>query len=410
VTGKLVFVNRYFHPDQSATSQLLTDLTRGLAARGFDVHVVCSRQLYDDPSARLPSREALCGVQVHRVVTTRFGRTGLWGRAMDYASFYVSCAAELLRCVGRNDVLVAKTDPPLLSFVAAPIAKLKRAALVNWQQDVFPEVAAVLGANPFPAWLCHVLGRLRDDTLRVAHRNVVISERMSEYFVSRGIPAASIRRIENWTDDDAVRVKPTAASKLRAQLELAGRFVVGYSGNLGRAHEFETLLSAAEALRDDPTFVFLMVGGGAKMVELENAVRVRKLQNFRFLPYQPRESLEDSLAAADVHLVSLRPALEGLILPSKVYGILAAGRPLLFIGDPDGDVGRLVERADCGRVIGVGDGAALTRVLRSLNEDPIEVLRMGANAREVLRREYSAQSAFERWARLLDEVGQPRDL
>ena len=132
IARRVVFVNRYYDPDQSATSQMLTDLAKGLAANGFDVHVVSSRQLYDDPGTRLAPDETLFGVRVHRVATTRFGRNRLLGRAVDYASFYVTCAIMFLKLLRRGDVLVAKTDPPLLSILAAPIAKTKRAALINW--------------------------------------------------------------------------------------------------------------------------------------------------------------------------------------------------------------------------------------------------------------------------------------
>jgi colanic acid biosynthesis glycosyl transferase WcaI len=404
VSRRIVFVNRYYDPDQSATSQMLTDLAKGLAARGFDVHVVSSRQLYDDPGTRLAPNETLSGVRVHRIATTRFGRNHLPGRAMDYASFYFTCAIMLLKLLRPGDVLVAKTDPPLLSILAAPITKAKRAALINWQQDVFPEVASHLGANPLPSWLDKCLRRLRDASLRAARMNVLIGGRMREYLAARGIPASKLCVIENWADDHAIQPKPKTASALRTRLGLIDRFVVCYSGNLGRAHEFETLLGAADALKREPTFIFLIIGSGAKMEALKRGVATRALDNFRFLPYQPRDTLEDSLAAADVHLVSLLPALEGLIVPSKVYGILAAGRPLIFIGDMDGDIGRIIERAQCGQFVRVGDSTALGEALRNLAAEPEGMAEMGARARQLLCEEYSLQRALERWVTLVEST------
>jgi colanic acid biosynthesis glycosyl transferase WcaI len=400
--SKIVFVNRYYDPDQSATSQMLTDLARGLAARGLDVHVVCSRQLYGDPSVQLAAEETLSGVQVHRVSTTRFGRSHLAGRAMDYASFYISCAVFLLRILGRRDRLVAKTDPPLLSILAASIAKLKRAALINWQQDVFPEVASHLGANPLPDWLDEVLKRLRDASLRAASMNVVIGGRMREYLAARGIPESRLCVIENWADGEAIRPKPTSASALRQRLALAHRFVVCYSGNLGRAHEFDTILGAAELLRADPAFVFLFIGSGAKMEALKKAVAALALDSFRFLPYQSRETLEDSLAAADVHLVSLLPPLEGLIVPSKLYGILAAGRASIFVGDLDGEVGRTTQRGECGRAVAVGDSPGLADALRDLKGEPEALAHMGYAARRLLCEQFGLQHALEHWWAVLE--------
>ena len=401
---KIVFVNRYYDPDQSATSQLLTDLARGLSHRGGNVHVVTSRQLYDDAASRLAGSEVLSGVSIHRVATTRFGRGRLFGRAVDYLSFYVTCAIRLLTLLRRDDVLIAKTDPPLLSILALPIAKLKGAALINWQQDLFPEVASRLGASPLPVWLDESLCRLRDASLRAADRNVLIGHRMREYLLGRGIPAAKLEVIYNWANGDAIRPKPAASSALRRRLNLVDRFVVCYSGNLGRAHEFDTLLTAAEELKADPTFAFLIIGSGAKMESLKRGAASRALDNFRFLPPQPRDALQDSLAAADVHLVSLLPLLEGFIVPSKLYGILAAGRPLVFVGDLDGDTGRIVQRSRCGTAVAVGDSRGLAQRLRNLAADPSGRQTMGACARQLFCDEYSLQRAIDRWVVVLDSV------
>ena len=405
---RFVFVNRYYEPDESASSQMLTDLARGLAASGLMVHVVCSRQLYGDPKARLPRHENLLGVTVHRVPTTRFGRTRLFGRAIDYASFYAAAGVTLAKLLGIGDVLIAKTDPPLVSILAALIARSKRAALINWQQDVFPEVAVLLGVHLLPGWLDALLRRLRDSSLRFASMNVVIGSRMFEYFRGRGIPADRLCVIENWADSGAIVPKPSTASALRARLELADRFVVCYSGNLGKAHEFDTLLSAASALRANPSIVFLIIGGGTKMAPLQRAVAALSLENFRFLPYQPREELEDSLAAADLHVVSLLPTLEGLILPSKLYGILAAGRPLVFIGDPKGDIARVVSDAECGAIVEINAGEALAAAILRLQADPAACDAMGTRARESLVNRYSMEKGIERWLALLDAKPQSR--
>jgi glycosyltransferase involved in cell wall biosynthesis len=401
---RIVFVNRYYDPDQSATSRMLTDLAASLAARGLCVHVVCSRQLYDDAAMRLPPEEMRREVRIHRVATTRFGRNRLVGRALDYASFYATCAFTLLRVLNRGAVLIAMTDPPLLSILAAPIALATRSRLVNWQQDVFPEVASRLGANPLPGWVDWAVKRLRDASLRAAAMNVLIGYRMRDYIAGRGVQDFRLCVIENWADGEAIQPKEPTAGALRSRLDLAGRFVIGYSGNLGRAHEFDTLLAAAAALQAEPAYVFLMIGGGAKMESLKRAVAQRGLESFRFLPYQPQDALEDSLAAADVHLVSLLPALEGLIVPSKLYGILAGGRPVIFIGDPDGDVGRVIERVQCGRRVEVGDSTALVAAIRALKTDPSLRAGMGERARQAFCEEFNLRQAVDRWAAVIEKA------
>jgi glycosyltransferase involved in cell wall biosynthesis len=405
-SARVVFVNRYFFPDVSATSQMLSDLACRLVQQGMHVHVVCSDQLYDDPAAKLVPEETIQGVHVHRTWTSHFGRGRLLGRALDYASFYLTASAELLRVLRRGDTIVAKTDPPLISILAVAIAKLRGARLVNWLQDVFPEVATHLGANPLPGWLDHYLKRLRDYSLNAAHTNVVLGTRMREHLQRRGVARERICIIENWADGDAVTPKRVEMCELRAQLSIADKFVVGYSGNLGRAHEFETMLAAAEYLQTDANIVFLMVGGGAKMQQLQAAVAARRLPNFRFVPYQPRQLLSDSLAAADVHLACLLPQLEGLIVPSKFYGILAAGRPTIFIGDTDGELARIIDSTMCGTAVAVGDADALVAAIRRLQTDLTTREQMGFRARTLFVERYTVGRAARQWMETLRPVDQ----
>jgi glycosyltransferase involved in cell wall biosynthesis len=304
--------------------------------------------------------------------------------------------------------VIAKTDPPLISILAAAASRIKRCTLINWQQDVFPEIASHLRANPLPARLDARLRTLRDWSLRRARMNVLISGRMLAHFERRGIPRAQLCVIDNWADAEAIAPKPARSSALRARLGLGDRFVVGYSGNLGRAHEFDTFLGAALALRADDAIVFLIIGGGAKMQPLQRAVTERGLTNFIFLPYQRREDLEDSLAAADAHLVSLLPALQGLIMPSKVFGILAAGRPLLYVGDAGCDIAHLLAEAGCGFCVPVQADAQLAAAIRRLRTEPEICAAMGVRARGVFLRRYTMRAAIERWIDVLDCGDGPR--
>jgi glycosyltransferase involved in cell wall biosynthesis len=399
--SKVIFVNRYFSPDESATSQILSYLAFGLARRGFSIHVLCSRQRYDQALADLKAFEIIDAVTVHRVWTTRFGRDRLVGRALDYLSFYLSSAWFLLKMLNRGDTVVAKTDPPLVSIVAMVAAKAKGARLINWLQDIFPEVATHLGYNPLPRSADAFVRRLRDSTLRDADMNIVLGGRMREFLERLGIPAAKIGVVENWADNDGGICGGAAGTALRARLGLAGKFVVGYSGNLGRAHDFRTLLDAATLLGADKDISFLMIGGGVGMTALKHSVEQRGMCNFKFLPYQPRTTLADSLAAADVHWLSLLPALEGLIVPSKLYGILAAGRPVIFIGDPDGEVARLIGPTKAGVTVAVGDAKDLVRQIAELKLDPGRREAMGRNGYGLYRDQFRPHRALARWCDIL---------
>ena len=400
----LVFVNRYFYPDQSATSRMLTDLAFRLAERGVSVAVVTSRQLYENPRAALPTREIVNGVTVHRVSAATRGRSRLLGRALDYLSFHAAAGLKLLRILERGDVVVAKTDPPLISLVVSRAAAVRGAVLVNWLQDLFPEVASVLTPGLIPTWLESRLIVARNRSLQRAAMNVVLGESMRRRLLVAGVAPERTRIVPNWADPASVVPVPTAASVTRQRLGLAGRFVLGYSGNLGRAHEFDTLIGAARLLRTDARFAFLITGSGAKANALRDAVQAEGLDSFFFQGYQPTELLSDSLAAADVHFVSLLPALEGLIVPSKVYGIMAAGRPVLFVGDTSGDLAHLLAAEDCGVAVPVGDSARLAAELIALRDSPSRVRSMGVKARELALSRYTSEHAVTDWLEFLEGV------
>jgi glycosyltransferase involved in cell wall biosynthesis len=418
---KLIFVNRYFHPDHSATSQMLSDLAFALADQGQAVCVITSRQRYDAPTDQLPARETVKGVSVYRLWTSRFGRANLVGRAIDYATFYAAAAWRLWRLARRGDVVIAKTDPPMLSLIAAPVCRLRRALLVNWLQDIFPETAQALGVGGRGAKALYwVLRWFRDRSLRAAHTNVVLGERMAERICRLGISPERVRVIANWADGSAIEPIDREGNALRAAWGLTEAFVVGYSGNLGRAHEIETLLEAMSIIEDGvgrrgatpsagpspsfPAVRWLFIGSGALFEPLKAEVARGGLTSVHFEPYQPRELLAESLSAADVHLVSLRPELEGLIVPSKFYGICAAGRPTLFIGDGAGEIGRLIGRHDCGRSVCAGDGSVLAQTILELAADPITCRSLGQRARQAFDAEFDKVIALAWWDNLLLEI------
>ena len=268
---KIVFINRFFYPDHSATSQMLSDIAFGLAAKGWRVTVITSRLFYQGSGGSLPPRETIRDVEIRRIWTSRFGRDHLVGRAVDYATFYLSTAIAVLRTAQRGDILVAKTDPPMLSVLTAPIAWLRGAKLVNWLQDVFPEVAQAINVGGVPQFVYPVLRRLRDRSLKRSYANVVLGDRIRSRLLDIGVAPERIRVLANFAD--GAKVKPIRAedNALRESWGLRDKFVVGYSGNFGRAHEHQTLQSAMELLSQPAEreagghrgIAWLFGGGGA---------------------------------------------------------------------------------------------------------------------------------------------------
>ena len=402
---RVFFINRYFFPDHSATSQILSQLAFDLAESGCTVHVVTSRHLYNNPAANLKAEETHRGVVIHRIVTTQRGRSQLLGRGFDYLSFYLSAWRLLMALADQTDVLIPMTDPPLLSILAWRVSRRRRSYVINWLQDIYPEVATELGVPLIKGPLGKLLSLARNASLRDAATNVVVGPLMAQKVLKLGISSDRINVIPNWCDDEAIVPVANDQNPLRAEWHLQGKFVVGYSGNLGRAHEFETVFAAAEQLRNNSAIVFLLIGAGHGSAELARRVQEAGLEDkFRFLPYQTNENLRYSLSVPDVHWISLRPQLEGLIVPSKVYGIAAAGRPIIAVTAKDGEIARLVKAHECGVIVEPGNADEMAKAIVHLATNDDARIRMGLRARAMLDAEFTRRHAFRRWRNVVNRL------
>jgi colanic acid biosynthesis glycosyl transferase WcaI len=403
---RIVLVNRYFHPDESATSRMVSSLAFGLVSAGISVEILTSRHRHDDPLAALPGAETIGGVTINRIGTSRFGRSRLAGRAADYASFHASAALWCLRHLRRGDIVIACTDPPLLSVSVAVATAMRRGRLVNWLHDVFPEVAIELSLVARQGRLARLSLAVRDWSLRHAVRNVVPTAAMARVLRERGIAEDTVALIPYWSEENEIRPIAPADNRLRREWGFGNEaaFVIGYSGNFGRAHEFATLLDAAEHLREDPHIRFLLVGGGHGRVGIEEEIARRGLDNVQMRPLQPRERLAESLSVADVHLVSLRPSLEPYVVPSKLYGIMAVARPVLFVGAGNGEVATVLRSHGIGHTVAIGEGRALAARIVDIQRDRPARQAMGRRAREAFERHHLRSRAVSAWLSLLQTI------
>lgn len=400
---RIILINRYFYPDISATSQLLGDLAFELTTSDYEIFVITSRLRYDDSNALLPPREKIRGINIFRVWTTRFGRRILAGRAIDYITFYYSVWWRLLILLRSSDLVVVKTDPPLMSVLAAFVTRLKGAKQVNWLQDLFPEVAVELNITGLKMF-SPALRALRNYSLRFATSNVVIGDLMARRVQSENIDQNKITVIHNWSDAAEIYPLTSEENYLKTEWGLNDKFVIGYSGNLGRAHEFETIMNAASLLEREKNIIFLFIGGGSQYQRLKERAEQSCAKNIIFKQYQTRDKLRYSLSIPDVHLVTLRPSLEGLIVPSKFYGIIAAGRPIVYIGKKSGEIPNILEKTNCGVTVTPGEAKKLCDQIYEFYENPGLTKTAGKNARVMFEEKFDKSIALNNWRQLLEKA------
>lgn len=273
--------------------------------------------------------------------------------------------------------------------------------------DLFPEVAIELEMLSKTGISGKLSKALRNWSLRKSSLIVCPTAIMASYLLESGFSRNCIRVMHHWADGSEIYPVPRLTNDLRQLWGLQDKFVIGYSGNFGRAHDFTTLLEAAALLKDDTDIHFLLIGGGQQRAWVEEVARKQQLKNITFKPLQPPENIPESLSAADAHVVSLMPSLEHCIVPSKFYGILAVGRPTLFVGSPEGEVASVIASTKCGESVEIGESQKLADVIVELKNSPERCASMGRNAREVLEVVYSRDNAVQCWSEVMRGLQQP---
>jgi colanic acid biosynthesis glycosyl transferase WcaI len=393
---RLLVFNQYYWPGIEATAHLLSELCADLAA-DYDVTVVTGALRGRGRSGRLEHD----GVRIVRVRSSAFDRRRLVARAVNYLTYLAASLAVGLK-QRRPDVVLCGTDPPFLADAAIIVARRFRVPLVVISQDVFPEIAVELGRLRNPAAV-GLLRALVNFYLRRADRVVAIGETMRERLVEKGAPADRIRVIPNWANAEAIEPTPRRNEWAVAN-GLADSFVVMHSGNVGHAQNLDAVIRASTYLRDLDDLAVVIIGTGARHIELAALADRLDADAVRFLPYQPREVLSQSLSSADIHVVGLAHGLSGYVVPSRLYGILAAGRSVIVAADAESETARVVKRVGCGVVVSAGSPTALAAAIRRAHDGELDLRRMGELGREYLLSEATQQHAARRYRELLEEV------
>ncbi|MEM7626317.1 MAG: glycosyltransferase family 4 protein [Planctomycetota bacterium] len=406
---RVLLVNQAYAPDAAATAQHCEDLAQHLIARGHGVSVIASRSIYGQAGANLPRRETLDGVHVHRVGLSLFGKRGLALRALDFGLFYI---AALWRAVwvsvpidGRRkkpDVVVTLTTPPFVGGVGVLLRWLRGCRHIYWAMDLYPDVLVAAGLSQPHGMMTRMLAALNRWEMRRADRVVALGRCMRDLIESQGIKPAHIDVIGVWAPtapDD--QVADPAASSYRETWNLHGKFVVQYSGNFGLAHDYQTFCDAMRLTKHRDDIVFLFAGGGKRVETVKAYVEQHGLTNVMFQPYQPRENLPDLLTLANVHLISQSQTFTGIVVPSKLFGIMAAGRASLFVGPAEAEVARVLDETGGGRRFNIGAAKALADTVLELADDPSRAAHMGQAALDAARGPHHQTSRYAAWESLL---------
>jgi len=394
---RILVVNQYFHPDRSATAQLLKELCDDLSQH-HEVHVVSGRPSYNQARSLDASPIRENDVRVSRVWSTTFNRAWMPGRLTNYASYLTTSLAAAITAK-RPDLVLAWTDPPLIGLVAAMAAKAKRVPFVLATQDIFPDVAIQLGRLTNPAIIRLLRGTARTQ-FSSAVRIISLGRDMDRRLEALGVHKQKLRIVANWADGSVIRPL-NHRSPMRDAWGFGDSFIAMHFGNVGLSQSLETLIDAAHLLRGRPDILIAIVGDGASKARLQADVIRRGLGNVRFVAFQTAR-LSECLAAGDVQLVSLKRGLAGFIVPSKVYGVMAAGRPFVAAVESDSEPALIIEEFGCGLRVEPDDAESLAEGILRMRDSRYE--EMGSRGRRAFEQRFDRGIATTAYRNLLEEV------
>jgi colanic acid biosynthesis glycosyl transferase WcaI len=402
---RFLLLNQFYPPDPAPTGQYLHDLAQALVARGHEVKVFCSRQSYDG-SEKYPLHEVLAGVHLKRLRATGFGRRGFAGKLADYTTFYISLLGALLVDRQKPDLILSLTTPPFVGLLGKLAAWRNGCAHANWVMDLYPDVMLAHGMARQEGWGFRCLARATRWQLRrsspIIALGPVMAQRIVHYVDVRANPAA-VSWLPLWSEPGLVPWPETEPNPLRRERNwFETDTVFLYSGNMGLGHRFAEFLAAAAQLgKAGPRWVFC--GSGKRRAEIESFARSNPNARIELLGYAPKSQLHEHLASGDVHLMSLEPAWQGFMVPSKLQASFAMGRPVLFVGGRDNEPAQWIEASRGGWIVAPGDVSAL---LAAIHEaiDPQERLKRGRAAREFAVQNFSRDTLCEQLVRMLESA------
>lgn len=400
----LLIMCQVYPPDPAAVGQHVADLAEHMAGVGWRVIVYASARGYDDPSRSYARRERRNGVDVCRLPLSSFGKSSLAWRLIGGGLFLVQAVVRGL-FVGRVDRVLVSTSPPFAGIGGVMLAFLKRAPLIWWVMDVNPDQMVAAGKAQADSLPVKVFDWMNRQTLQRASAVVVLDKYMAERIAAKGPVSGKMHVVPPWPPDDSLGTQPGAGKAFRLAHGLQCKFVVMYSGNHALQHPLDTILDAARSLAADQRVVFVFIGGGAGKAAVDRAV-TEGGGNIVSLPFQPLAKIGESLAAADVHVVTMGDDVVGIVHPSKIYGAMAVGRPILFFGPEASHGGDLIASASFGKVVRHGNSYGAAEAIKNLlAATPRERLQLGNAAAAKVRAGFTRSHQLRELNTIIDEAG-----
>lgn len=401
---RLALVCKHFYPEMVSTGMHMTEIARRLQEKGWQITVYCDQPEYtvEEDEDKVPPELLHEGIRIKRVPVWGAHRNGMFLRGVRGGTYLLSTIRALVRDRDQYDGLLVTTNPPFAGLAGWYMSAVHGLPYVQLVYDVYPDIAEELGAirsGALPARVWEQASRLM---LNRAAGTIVIGRDMAELvrYKLRCENWGTMHLIPNWSDERTVEPVPRDENLFRQEHEVGDQILVQYSGRMGTTHNLEPLIEAAEQLQDAPV-LFQFNGEGAKKETLQRMADERGLENVVLLPYQPLEDLDTVLSAADVAVVCLESRFTGMSVPSKTYGIMAAGTPMLGFVNAGSEVGRTIQEHDCGIVLEDPRGNDVAQLLRRLLEDRDRLREMGQRGREAFEERYTLSHAAERYDSVL---------
>jgi len=405
---KILVIEQNFYPEVAAAGQLLLDLCEDLARAGYQVKVITGnpKELFQK-KIKISKRENYRGVEIIRLKSTALSKYNVAGRVINYLTFHLSIFFHIIFSK-RPDLVLVLSNPPFISLHGLILKIFKKCKVIYNVQDLFPDLAVELGKlrnKPF----IFILKTLSKYIIRKMDKVIVVGEYMERKIredILKDIEADHIVTIHNWADGEKLKVIDKKDIYFKKDWGLEDKFIILYSGNIGYLHEFDTIISAAEDIQNKgyKEIVFVFIGEGIKKEYIRKKAEEKGLDNILFFPYQPRDKLTYSLGSADISLVTLEEGFEGMVVPSKIYGILASGRPVIGVAGKESEIIEIIREGECGRVVKIGDYMTFSEAIIEYYKNPQKCIKEGMSGRKYFEKNFDRKIATRKYIKIIEKM------